>query len=131
MHSANEIVKTPRRDDLHLTRISNTSGLSISVLPNSTIFAIEHSKDNRSIMINQILALPIEGGMAGIFIRIGGDAPACIPLVGQKREVNLALLHIILFGLAKSRECVTRSRCRFILRKIIFSGGLSSPIGAY
>lgn len=35
-------------------------------------------------MINQILALPIEGGMAGIFIRIGGDAPACIPLVGQK-----------------------------------------------
>ena len=83
-HSANEIVTTPRRDDLHLTRISNTSGLSISVLPNSTIFAIEHSKDNRSIMINQILALPIEGGMAGIFIRIGGDAPACIPLVGQK-----------------------------------------------
>jgi len=82
--SPNEIMKTPRRDDLHLTRISNASGLSISVLPNSTIFAIEHSKDDRSIMINQTLALPIEGGMAGIFIRIGGDASISIPLVGQK-----------------------------------------------
>ena len=57
--SPNEIMKTPQRDDLHLTRISNASGLSISVLPNSTIFAIEHSRDDRSIMINQMLALPL------------------------------------------------------------------------
>ena len=82
--SPNEIMKTPQREDLHLTRISNVSGLSISVLPNSTIFAIEHSRDDRSIMINQTLALPLEGGMAGIFLRIGGDAPVSIPLVGQK-----------------------------------------------
>lgn len=44
MHSANEIVKTPRRDDLHLTRISNTSGLSISVLPNSTSLRLSIQK---------------------------------------------------------------------------------------
>ena len=89
MNAANETMKTPCQNDLALTQISNNTGLSISRLPNGNIFAIEHKHDNQSIMINQTLALPIEGGMSGILLRVGGEKPENIPILGYNARYNI------------------------------------------
>lgn len=90
-YSSNEIMKTPSRDDLGLAQISNNTGLSISRLPNGNIFAIEHRHDNQSIMINQTLALPIEGGMGGIVLRVGGNKPVNISILGHGAQSNIGV----------------------------------------
>jgi len=43
---------TPREPDLHLRRIGNNAGLAISILPNGSLFAIEHRSDSGAILIN-------------------------------------------------------------------------------
>ena len=50
---------TPREDDLGLRRISNLSGLSISVLPNGCVFAIEHQHERGRTLINQVHGSPL------------------------------------------------------------------------
>ena len=42
---AARLITTPRDDDLGLRRITNQTGLSISVLPNGCVFAIEHQHE--------------------------------------------------------------------------------------
>ena len=74
----------PRRDDLGLKRIANKTGLSISVLPNGAIFAIEHARENHRIVVNQILGSPIAGGMGRIYLRIGGTKPMIVPVIGPE-----------------------------------------------
>jgi 1,2-beta-oligoglucan phosphorylase len=83
-HSSIEILTTPRRDDLGLTRIANGAGLSISLLPSGAIFAIEHSETARRIMINQTLASPIANGMARLYLRVGGPQPAILSVAGPE-----------------------------------------------
>jgi 1,2-beta-oligoglucan phosphorylase len=80
--SPKEMLTTPRGDDLNLTRISNRAGVSIILLPNGAVFAIEHAQENRRIMINQLLASPIDGGMGRIFLRGGGTEPMIVPVLG-------------------------------------------------
>ena len=70
-----ESLTTPRQDDLGLIRIINRVGLSISLLPNGAVFTIEHTHGSRQIMINQVLASPIAGGMGRLLLRSGGTAP--------------------------------------------------------
>ena len=41
---------TPRDGDLGLRRIANASGLSAALLPNGTVFAIEHAVGNSRVM---------------------------------------------------------------------------------
>ena len=66
--------KTPRESDLGLHQIENRAGLSISVLPNGCIFAIEHRRPGGATMFNQLLGSPIDGGIARLYLRIGGAA---------------------------------------------------------
>src|SRR5450631_165070 len=67
--------KTPRDNCLGLQRIENSAGLSIGVLPNGCIFAIEHRCEGATVMINQLLGSPAGGGIARIYLRIDGAAP--------------------------------------------------------
>jgi len=53
----------PRDGDLGLVRIANGSGLSVSVLPNGCLFAIEYGDESGRVMINQVLGSPIAGGI--------------------------------------------------------------------
>jgi len=87
-HSSIEILTTPRRDDLGLTRIANGAGLSISLLPSGAIFAIEHSEAARRIMINQTLASPIANGMARLYLRVGGPQPAILSVAGPEARLR-------------------------------------------
>jgi cellobiose phosphorylase len=75
--------KTPRESDLGLHRIENRAGLSISVLPNGCIFAIEHRREDAATMINQLLGSPVEGGIARLYLRIGGAAPVSVEAAGS------------------------------------------------
>src|ERR1700761_2080311 len=85
-----EILTTPHRDDLGLSRIANGSGLSISILPTGAIFAIEHTQSNRRIVINQTLASPIANGMARLYLRVGGHQPTMLSLMGPEAGLRVA-----------------------------------------
>ena len=88
-HSPTEILKTPRRDELGLTRIVNSAGVSISLLPSGAIFAIEHTEGSRRIMINQSLASPIASGMGRLYLRLGGTAPTIVPVIGSEAGLRV------------------------------------------
>ena len=87
--SPTEILVTPRQDDLGLVRVVNRTGLSISLLPNGAIFAIEHAHESRRIMINQALASPIASGMARLYLRAGGAEPMTLPIIGPEAHCRV------------------------------------------
>jgi cellobiose phosphorylase len=69
---------TPRDGDLGLRRIANGAGLAISVLPNGSLFAIEHQDERGRIMLNQVLGSPIDGGITRLCLRIRGREPRTV-----------------------------------------------------
>ena len=74
----------PRREQLGLLTISNDSGLSISALPNGTLFAIEYADALGSVQINQIQGSPLFGGIGRLYLRIGGTQPDVVEIVGPR-----------------------------------------------
>jgi 1,2-beta-oligoglucan phosphorylase len=88
-NSSEEILTTPRRDDLGLVQIANSAGVSVSLLPSGAIFAIEHIEPRRRIMINQVLASPIAGGMGRLLLRAGGLEPAILPVIGPEAGLRV------------------------------------------
>jgi len=83
-NSSTEILTTPRRDDLGLVQITNSAGISVSLLPSGAIFAIEHADPKRRIMINQVLSSPIASGLGRLFLRAGGPEPAILSVIGPE-----------------------------------------------
>src|SRR5712691_5826066 len=83
--------RTPRERDLGLRRIANNAGLGISVLPNGAVFAIEHQSDSGAVLINQVLASPIDGGIGRILLRVGSASPTNIEAVGARASVRLGI----------------------------------------
>ncbi len=79
---------TPRESDLGLRRISNLSGLSISVLPNGCLFAIEHGHESGRTLINQIQGSPLCGGIGRLFLRLGAAKPVVVEAVGAGAVVS-------------------------------------------
>src|SRR5436189_3976730 len=69
--AAVRISHTPREADLGLRTLSNETGLSISVLPNGCLFAIEDRRAGGTIMINQVLGSALGGGIARLYLRFG------------------------------------------------------------
>jgi cellobiose phosphorylase len=83
---------TPRDQDLGLRRIENDAGLSISLLPNGCIFAIEHRRPDGTIVINQLLGSPIDGGIGRIYLRVGGEHPFPIQTAGATASAQFTAL---------------------------------------
>ncbi|WP_064713323.1 GH36-type glycosyl hydrolase domain-containing protein [Rhizobium bangladeshense] len=79
-------LQVPRREELDLFTISNGSGLSISALPNGTLFAIEYVDDKGSVQINQIQGSPLIGGIGRLYLRIGGSNPGVVEIVGPHAD---------------------------------------------
>jgi cellobiose phosphorylase len=80
---------TPRDNDLGLRRIANAAGLSVSVLPNGCLFAIEHEQAGGRIMLNQVLGSPVGGGIARLCLRVGGASPRVVEIVGPAARVRV------------------------------------------
>lgn len=74
----------PRREQLGLVTINNGSGLSISALPNGTLFAIEYADALGSVQINQIQGSPLVGGIGRLYLRVGGAKPDVVEIVGPR-----------------------------------------------
>ena len=86
---------TPRDGDLGCLSVSNKTGLMASVLPNGSIFAIEHVSESGTIMLNQVPGSPIHGGIARLYARPSGDEPRVIEIVGPSAKFR--------FGAAQDR----------------------------
>ena len=81
---------TPREQDLGLRYLSNASGLSLSLLPSGAVFAIEHRHARGRTQINQILGSPLDGGIARLFLRVGGPQPRIVEAYGPHAKVRFA-----------------------------------------
>ena len=81
-NSAIQLLKTPRAEDLALTRLSNAAGLQISLLPNGSVFAIEHVQQGQRLMVNRTLGSAIAGSMGRVCLRIGGDEAQILAVAG-------------------------------------------------
>ena len=100
--------KTPRDNNLGLDRIENHAGLSISVLPNGCIFAIEHRREGGTTMINQLLGSPVDGGIARLYLRMHGAAPISDPF--HRGEELIELLRMRAAQLARQATRHQRRR---------------------
>ena len=80
---------TPRDDDLGCRHVKNETGLSASVLPNGALFALEHKGERGRIMLNQVLGSPIHGGIGRLYLRVGGEAPLVVEMVGPEARFRL------------------------------------------
>jgi 1,2-beta-oligoglucan phosphorylase len=85
---AARIFMTPRESDLGLRRITNQAGLSLSVLPNGCIFAIEHQHERGRTLINQVQGSPLDGGIARLYLRIRAPEPVVAEAVGPSARVS-------------------------------------------
>ena len=83
--------KTPREENLGLRRIANRTGLSVTVLPNGSVFAIEHRTASAAILVNQVLSSPLEGGVGRIVLRVGGPDPFIVEAVGPRANISLGV----------------------------------------
>ena len=68
--------------------ITNESGLSLSVLPNGCVFAIEHQHERGRTLINQVQGSPLDGGIARLYLRIRAPEPAVAEAVGPGAQVS-------------------------------------------
>ncbi|KAA0686365.1 cellobiose phosphorylase [Neorhizobium sp. P12A] len=82
--------QTPRREELGLFTLNNEAGLSVSALPNGTLFSIDYGDPKGSVMINQVLGSPIYGGIGRLYLRIGGAEPRVAQIVGPKAAVQFS-----------------------------------------
>jgi len=79
---APRLFTTPCREDLRLRCVGNSAGMSVGLLPNGSVFAIEHVRDGRTIMINQVQGSPVAAGMTVLYLRLGGAAARVLPVAG-------------------------------------------------
>jgi 1,2-beta-oligoglucan phosphorylase len=81
---------TPRDNNLGLYRIENRAGLTISVLQNGCIFALEHRREDATTIINQLLGSPVDGGITRLYLRVGGAAPISVAAAGPGAKGRFA-----------------------------------------
>ncbi|MBN8999406.1 MAG: cellobiose phosphorylase, partial [Rhizobiales bacterium] len=74
---------TPRADALGLATARSASGLTVSRLPNGSIFEIGHRDDQGAVMINQVLGSPVGDGIGRIVLRRDADAPVTTIMGGE------------------------------------------------
>src|SRR5215475_1798757 len=82
---------TPAEKELGLRRIANGAGIEISVLPNGALFAIQHRDHLGTILVNQVLGSPLEGGIGRILLRAGGATPFNIEAAGPRARARFGV----------------------------------------
>lgn len=82
---------TPRDAALDLIHIQSESGLSVSVLPNGSVFDMAHKGEGRRIMINQVLGSPLCGGIGRLVLRLGGPEAQNIGIAGPAARADFGV----------------------------------------
>ena len=110
-------VTMPRQDDLGLMRIAN-GDRAVDQLPAQWRDLRHRARRKRGrIMINQVLASPIAGGLARLCLRLGGREPTILPLVGPEAPRQHRGRRGRLSGKAKHPASAIGSICGCIRRK--------------
>ena len=79
---------TPGEDDLGLLCITNRSGLSISLLPNGGLFAVEHHHKRGRTRLNLVEGSPLDGGIARLYLRVRAPEPALTMAAGANADIR-------------------------------------------
>ena len=90
-NSAIQLLRTPRAEDLALTRLGNAAGVQISLLPNGSVFAIEHVQQGQRIMVNRTLGSVIAVSKGRVCLRVGGEEAQILPVAGAEVRGRLPL----------------------------------------
>ncbi|MGH6901608.1 MAG: cellobiose phosphorylase, partial [Geminicoccaceae bacterium] len=90
-HAAARTFATPAEGDLGLRRIGNQAGLSIGVLPNACVFAIEHRHERGRTMINQVQGAALDGGIGRLYLRLRAPEPLTAEVVGPGAKVGFGV----------------------------------------
>lgn len=80
--------RTPLANDLELRTIASESGLSISVLPNGCVFAIEHRHARGRTLVNQIHGSPLDWGIGRLCLGVGGAESALVEALGPSARLG-------------------------------------------
>ena len=72
--SAVRELTTPGTSALGLRHITSRSGLTISLLPNGSLFAIEHGHERGRTRVSLIEGSPLDGGIARLYLRVRAPA---------------------------------------------------------
>src|SRR5947208_4691318 len=129
---------TPREGDLGLRSIGNEAGVDISILPNASVFAIEHRSDSGTVLVNQVLASSVDGGIGRILLRVGGASPTNIEAVGPRAKVRLGVAgdRVVWEGVTEGIRhrvtlCVLPDKTAWLWRvEATNEGGAAVPIDA-
>lgn len=82
-------LKIPGRDGIGLRRVASPTGLSLSLLPNGCVFALEHQ--HGSTQIGQIQGSPLDGGIGRILLRIRSPRAAIAEALGARARVRFGI----------------------------------------
>jgi cellobiose phosphorylase len=80
---------TPREEHLGLLHLVNNSGLDISVASDGSVFAIEHRTHAGAILVNQVLASPLGGGIGRILLRSRAKGSPTREVLGANARVRV------------------------------------------
>jgi cellobiose phosphorylase len=86
------LLTTPPAEKLGLSRLSNTAGFEISLLPNGAVFALEHvGQGGGRIMVNRVRGSSVAGGMGRLLLRSGGVQPCTLAIAGAEARGHVGV----------------------------------------
>lgn len=87
--SAVRELTTPGTSALGLRHITSRSGLTISLLPNGSLFAIEHGHERGRTRVSLIEGSPLDGGIARLYLRVRAPAASLTLAAGADADLRL------------------------------------------
>ncbi len=88
----NQLLTTPRPDDLELSRLENGCAFEITILPNGAIFALQQLSPRGRVMVNRSFGSAVAGGLCRLYLRIGGAAPAVLTVAGAQADCSAGMV---------------------------------------
>ena len=80
---------TPGEEALGMRRISSRSGMTIGLLPNGSLFAIEHRDDRGRTRLSLVEGSPLDCGLARLYLRLRAPEPALALAAGARAELRV------------------------------------------
>ena len=79
----------PREAELGLVHAASPSGVTASLLPNGSLYALEHATEDARTLVNQVLGAPLDGGIGRIWLRTSAGDGAPFEIIGPRADVTL------------------------------------------
>lgn len=80
---------TPGEDSLGVREITSRSGLAIGLLPNGSLFAIEHRHEGGRTRLSLVEGSPMDGGIARLYLRLRAPEPTMALAAGARADLRV------------------------------------------